>query len=34
MFNAHVSTDEAQGPICFDGHILDMGILTQMMANL
>ena len=34
MFSAYVSTYEAQDPICFDGHILDMVIPTQITANL
>ena len=34
MFGAYVYTYEAQGPICVDGHILDMGIPTQITAYL
>ena len=34
MFSAYVSTYEAQGPVCFDGHILDMVIPTQITANI
>ena len=34
MFSASVSTYEAQGPVCFDGHILDMVIPTQITANI
>ena len=34
MFSAYVSTYEAQGPICVDGHVLDIVIPTQTTANL
>ena len=34
MLSAYVSTYEAQGPICFDGHILNMVFPTQITANI